>query len=86
MIAWHLLCADQLGLTLLGALPQRPLPTSLSQPAVPSFLKGCLAEQLLFTGPLPSQVRGDLPEPSHLSLFVAEELLLQHFSHLLLFL
>lgn len=48
--------------------------------------EGCLAEQLLFTGPSLHKATGDLPEPSHLSLCFTEELLLQYFSHLLFFL
>lgn len=78
MIAWHLLGAGQLGLTLLGALPQRPLPTSLSQRA--ALLSSFFSQDLPFTR----------PQETCLSLptcpCFTEELLLQHFSHLLFFL
>lgn len=59
---------------------------SSPSPAVPSFLKGCLAERLLLAVHFPSQGDRDASEPSHLSLCVFEGLLVQHFSLLLCFL
>lgn len=82
MTAWHLLAAGHLGLTLLGPCLRGRCPHASPSPVVSSVLKGCLAEQLLFTRPFTE----DLSEPSHLPLCVTEEVLLQAFSHLLLFL
>lgn len=71
-----------------GPCPRDCYPQSFPSPssAVPLFLEGCCAEQLLFGVPFPSQGDRDLPEPFHLFLCVSEGLLVQHFSHLLCFL